>query len=301
VPMPPILVFGGTGMLGHVLWRTCAERGDAFATVRAPDLPAAASAALDPARTIGSVRADDPASVRRALVESGAAVAINCIGIVKQSAAAADPIEAIRVNALFPHELARLCAELGVRLICISTDCVFSGRRGAYTEDDLPDPVDRYGRSKLLGEPEGPGVLTLRTSMIGRELAGANGLVEWFLSQAGPVRGFKSARFSGPTVPVLAKLIADLVADHPDLEGIWHVGAEPITKHALLLMLRDALAPGIEVVADESVSIDRSLDGSRLRDATGWRAPSWREMVAELAETTAQTGAGAKGGGLARR
>ena len=298
--MPRVLVLGGTGMLGHVLWRTCAERGEAYATIRDPHPPAAASPALDPARTISSVRAEDPASVRRAFVESRAAVAVNCIGIVKQSPLAADSVEMVRVNALFPHELARLCAELGVRLICISTDCVFSGTRGGYAENDFPDPVDRYGRSKLLGEPNGSGVLTLRTSMIGRELAGANGLLEWFLSQTGPVRGFTRARFSGPTAPVLARLIADLIADHPGLEGMWHVGAEPITKHDLLLMLRDALAPGVEVVPDESVSIDRSLDGSRLREATGWLAPSWREMVAELADAT-ESGIEAKGTGLARR
>jgi dTDP-4-dehydrorhamnose reductase len=298
--MPRVLVLGGTGMLGHVLWRTCADRGDAYATIRDAHPPAAASPALDPARTIGSVRAEDPASVRRALVESRAAVVVNCIGIVKQSPLAADSVEMVRVNALFPHELARLCAELGVRLICISTDCVFSGARGGYAEDDLPDPVDRYGLSKLLGEPEGPGVLTLRTSMIGRELTGTNGLLEWFLSQAGPVRGFTRARFSGPTAPVLARLIADLIADHPDLEGTWHVGAEPIAKHDLLQMLRDAMAPGIEVVADESVSIDRSLDSSRLREETGWLAPSWSEMVAELAAAT-ESGVEAKGPGLARR
>ncbi len=278
-----LLVFGGTGMLGHVLWETCRARLDARFTVRSEGLGGAAAAALDPERAILGVRAEDPASIGRALDESGADVAVNCIGIVKQAPAAADPSAAIRVNALFPHELAAACRERGVRLIHVSTDCVFSGRRGAYTEDDDPDPPDLYGRSKLLGEVDAPGAITLRTSMIGRELESANGLLEWFLSQAGgAVRGFRRAIFSGPTTPVLSRLIAELAERHPGLEGIWHVGAEPISKCELLLLLRDAFGVDVEIEPDDSVVIDRSLDSRRLREATGWSPPSWPEMVAEL-------------------
>ena len=273
-------------MLGHVLWRECSARFDASATVRDASLDGPFAGALDPDRTLTGVTVEDLGSVERALAHSDATVAVNCIGLVKQRPEATDAAEEIRINALFPHQLATACAAQGVRLIHISTDCVFSGQQGDYGEADPPDPVDLYGRSKLLGEPQGPGVLTLRTSMIGPELGRAQGLLEWLLSQVGEVRGFTRARFSGPTTPVLARLVADLIERHPELDGTWHVAAEPISKHDLLVRLRDAFGLDLEVVPDPGVAVDRSLDASRLRAATGWVAPSWTEMVTELAEAT---------------
>jgi dTDP-4-dehydrorhamnose reductase len=280
-----LLVFGGTGMLGHQLWETCRTRLDAHFTIRSSDLRGAAAAVLDPDRAVPDVRADDPASIERALDETGPDVAVNCIGVVKQVAGDDNLVETIRANALFPHQLAAACRERGVRLIQVSTDCVFSGREGSYTEEHDPDPVDVYGRSKLLGEVGGPGAVTIRTSMIGRELETTNGLLEWLLSQEGTVRGFTRAVFSGPTTPVLSRLIADLVEREDLLEGLWHVGADPIAKHDLLLLIREAFDLDVEVEPDDSVTIDRSLDSTRLRDTTGWNPPNWPEMIAELSES----------------
>lgn len=283
--MTRVLVLGGTGMLGHVLWRTCNERFDAYATVRGDELEGEAAAALDPDRTVTGVRAEDPQSLTRALDATRAEAVVNCIGVVKQ--VVDDPVATIRVNSLFPHELAAACRERGARLIHLSTDCVFSGCRGGYAERDLPDPQDLYGRSKLLGEPAMPGAVTIRTSMIGRELATSHGLLEWFLAQrGGSVRGFTRALFSGPTTPVLSRAIADLLEHHRELEGLWHVGADPIAKHDLLVRLRDAFEIEIEIEPDDALAIDRSLDPSRFREATGWIAPSWDDMVAELAATS---------------
>ena len=280
--MAAVLVFGGSGMLGHELWRTCAERFDAYAAVRSDEPGGPVTEALDPARIVPGVRAEEPRTIARALDDTRPDAAINCIGIVKQ--AVEDPEPAIRVNALFPHQLAAACRERDVRLIHVSTDCVFSGGTGGYVESDLPDPVDTYGRSKLLGEPATPGALTIRTSMIGRELATSHGLLEWFLAQSGgSVRGFERAVFSGPTTPVLSRAIADIVERHDGLDGLWHLSAEPIAKNDLLLELRDAFGLDVEIEPDDSVVIDRSLDSSRLRGATGFEAPSWPEMVAELA------------------
>jgi dTDP-4-dehydrorhamnose reductase len=276
-----VLVLGGTGMLGHVLWRTCSDRFDAYATVRSDELAGPGAEVLEADRTVAGVRAEEPSSVARALDAIQADAVVNCIGIVKQ--VVEDPVVAIRVNALFPHELAAACRARGARLIHVSTDCVFSGGRGGYSEADIPDPQDLYGRSKLLGEPAAPGALTIRTSMIGRELEGANGLLEWFLGQSGgTVRGFARAVFSGPTTPVLARAIADVIERGPELEGLWHVSAAPIAKHDLLELLRDAFALDVEIERDETVVIDRSLDSSRFREATGWIPPSWPEMVGEL-------------------
>jgi dTDP-4-dehydrorhamnose reductase len=283
--MTRILILGVSGMLGHVLWRQCAEDLDAYGTVRGaagttPGLTGTAAAD----RIIGDVVAADSASLEMALERSSPDVAVNCIGIVKQSGEAADAARTIEVNSLFPQRLAQACEARGVRLIHVSTDCVFSGRRGGYDESALPDPADLYGRSKLAGEPSGSGVLTLRTSMIGWELGTQRGLLEWLVSQDdGTVTGFRRAMFSGPTAPVLARLIAAIADDHPGLEGTLHVGAAPISKHDLLLKLRRALGLRIEIEAADEPRIDRSLDSSRLREATGWEPPSWDEMVAELA------------------
>ena len=283
--MAAVLVLGGSGMLGHELWRTCAERFDAYATVRSHELGGPAAEVLDRDRVVTSVRAEEPRTIARALDETQPDAVVNCIGIVKQ--AVDDPEPAIRVNALFPHRLAAACRERSARLIHVSTDCVFSGRRGGYTEADLPDPVDTYGRSKLLGEPATPGSLTIRTSMIGRELGTSHGLLEWFLAQSGgSLRGFTRAVFSGPTTPVLSRAIADVIERHDGLEGLWHLSAEPISKHDLLVRLGDAFELDVEIEPDDSVVIDRSLDSRRFRGATGFQAPSWSDMVAELASSS---------------
>jgi len=294
-----ILILGGTGMLGHVLWRTARERAETRATVRAASPEDVRALLEDPVAVLAGVRAEEPASVQRVLDEAQPEVVVNCIGVVKQSATAS-PTEMVRINSLFPHELAAACAQRGSRLIHVSTDCVFSGRRGGYTERDIPDPVDLYGRSKLAGEPSGPHVLTLRTSMIGWELGGRRqGLLEWFAAQrGGSAGGYTRAVFSGPTAAVLSRLIVELIDSHPGLSGLWHVGAEPIAKHELLLALREALGLEVEIVPDDRVRIDRSLDATALREATGWTAPPWEEMVAELA---AGAPAYARGDSLARR
>jgi dTDP-4-dehydrorhamnose reductase len=278
-----ILILGGTGMLGHTLRRACRESTETRATVRAASAEALGMSLDGGDGVIPGVRAEVPETVERALEEVQPDVVVNCIGIVKQSTTAS-AAEMVRLNGLFPHELAASCQTRGIRLVHVSTDCVFSGHRGGYTERDTPGPVDLYGRSKLAGEPSGPHVLTLRTSMIGWELRDRRqGLLEWFAAQrGGTVRGYTRAVFSGPTAPVLSRAILRAVERRPDLSGTWHLAAEPIAKYDLLLMLRDALGLDIEIVADDTVTIDRSLDASAFRAETDWTAPAWEEMVNEL-------------------
>jgi dTDP-4-dehydrorhamnose reductase len=282
--MARLLVLGASGMLGHKLVQGLGDRFETWGTVRGDRAAPALERLLPGDRTVTGVRADDPASVARALGISGASAVVNAIGIVKQDAAADRAVPSITVNALFPHQVAELCAERGARLIHVSTDCVFTGARGNYSEDDVPDARDLYGRSKLLGEVDGPGALTLRTSIVGRELFAAHGLFEWFLSEEGnTVRGFSRAIFSGLTTNALTTLIGDVLRDHPQLDGLWHVSADAIDKRTLLEQLRDAVGANITIEADEDLVIDRSLDSTRFRDATGWRPPSWPAMLAELA------------------
>ena len=277
---PRVLILGATGMLGHKLWQVLSPSLDTHVTVRTSEPRVEL---LDPARTLCNVSADAFDTVADAVATVSPDVVVNCIGIVKQVREAHDPLTSITINSLFPHRLAQLCGERGARLIHVSTDCVFSGRTGNYSEADNPDPVDLYGRSKLLGEVDYGECLTIRTSIIGRELAGASGLLEWFLSQEGSVRGFQRAIFSGLTTQALSRVLASVITDHPALAGIRHIAAAPVNKLDLLRMLKDAYGLDVEIVPDDEVAIDRSLDGTAFEQDTGWRADPWPDMVAELA------------------
>jgi len=275
-----LLILGGGGMLGHKLWQTAAPRLDTWATLRddGQKLPEG----FDRKRIVGGVSAEQFDSVAGAVAAVRPDVLVCCIGIVKQRTAAGDALASLTVNSVLPHRLKALCDSTGIRLVHISTDCVFSGRRGGYRETDEADASDLYGRTKYLGEVSGPGCLTLRTSMIGRELCTSHGLVEWFLKQHGTAPGYTNALFSGVTTAELSRVILKVIEGHRTLSGVYHLAAEPISKFELLSRLNDALGRGLTIQADPSVRIDRSLDGSRFSAATGYVAPEWTSMLGEL-------------------
>lgn len=278
-----VLVLGAAGMLGNACLRLFAQ-SEGFEAIGA--VRSAASADLLPRDVrdkviagVDVVRHDD---LVRVISRTAPDAIINCVGVVKQLESARDPLEAIPTNSLLPHRLARLAGLAKARFIHISTDCVFSGSRGMYRESDVADADDLYGRSKLLGEVDYPHAITLRTSIIGHELSGARSLIGWFLSQDAPVEGFTKAVFSGlPTVEI-AKLIRDQVLPDPSLHGLYHVSAEPIDKYSLLRLVAEAYGKDIAIVPSERIRIDRSLDSSRFRAATGFAPQSWPELVATM-------------------
>ncbi len=279
-----VLVLGAAGMLGHKLLQTLSGIHDAVGTVRDEAALHARHPVLGGHRLFGGVRAEDFDSVVRAFAHLRPDAAVNCIGIVKQLPSANDPIACLTVNSLFPHRLAELCRATGSRLVHVSTDCVFTGRRGNYAESDPPDADDLYGRSKLLGEPLGPSCVTLRTSMIGRELRSRHGLLEWFLkNRGGEAAGWSRAVTTGLTTAALSRLIRDLLERHLGLSGLWHAASHPISKYDLLALINQALELGVRLRRDDATACDRSLDGSRFRAAVGWTPPSWPDMIAELA------------------
>lgn len=283
--MTRVLILGVTGMLGHKLVQVLGSRFETVGTVRGSAAAYQTHPVLGGANLLGGVQAEDLDSVIRALAVSRPQAVVNCIGLIKQLPGAKDPIPSLMLNALFPHRLAQLCRAAGARLVHISTDCVFSGRKGSYTEADVSDAEDLYGRTKFLGEISGPGCLTLRTSIVGRELGTRSGLFEWFIGQRGrSVNGYAHAIYSGFTTQTLADLIADLLERRPDLEGLWHVSSEPISKYDLLQLLNRALQLEVRVNRDEAFFCDRSLDSARFRQATGFTPPSWDDMIARLAD-----------------
>jgi dTDP-4-dehydrorhamnose reductase len=271
-----VLILGAGGMLGHKVWEVFRDRFDCRAAMRTRlPLPL-----FDDERVIDGFDAANFDGVARLVAAEKPDVVVNCIGVVKQLAAAHDPIASITLNSLFPHIVARACGEAGARMIHISTDCVFAGTRGHYSEDDVPDAADLYGRSKLLGEVT-DNALTIRTSIIGRELRTSNGLVEWFLSnRGGSVRGFTTA--------TLARILAAVIEQHPGMHGLYHVAGAPISKYDLLMMLNAAMGAGVMIALDDSFVIDRSLEARRFQAATGLQPPQWPEMIAALAAESPQ-------------
>ncbi|HEY9680501.1 MAG TPA: SDR family oxidoreductase [Oculatellaceae cyanobacterium] len=278
-----VLVLGATGMLGHKLVQAASEEHVVYATIRGEQLDSSYIHVLNKAKIISGVRAEEFATVERAIVQVEPDVVINCIGIVKQLATSKDAIASILVNSLLPQKAALTCQSKNIRFITLSTDCVFSGRKGGYTLADNPDPVDLYGRSKLLGEVAGNNCLTIRTSMIGRQLFDTHSLVEWFLSQeTKSVRGYKNAIFSGLTTNELSRIICKLISNHPLLEGIWQLAAKPISKFELLQLLKQHYNVQVEIVADEEFKCDRSLSGIDFEKATNLVPKSWPDMIAEM-------------------
>jgi dTDP-4-dehydrorhamnose reductase len=275
-----VLVLGASGMLGNAVLRVFAgsDGFDVSGTVRSNRslrlLPHSVQQYLIPGVDVENVD-----SLLAVFGQVRPDVVINCIGLVKQLSEADDPLSAIPINSLLPHRLARMCGVSGSRLVHMSTDCVFSGAKGMYVEEDFSDAKDLYGRSKFLGEVDYPNAITLRTSIIGHELDGARSLIGWFLSQKVSVKGFKNAVFSGlPTVEI-ARIIRDFVIPRPDLRGVFHVSAEPINKFDLLTVVADVYGKKIKIEKDESLVINRSLDSTRFRKATGFSPAPWGELI----------------------
>ena len=280
-----VLVLGVTGMLGNTVLRLFSNSagfvvvGAARSTSTQQLLPAHLTD-----RVIWGVDLEPADSLINLFSKVQPNVVINCIGLVKQHADTDDPLVAIPINTLLPHRLARLCGVTGASLIHISTDCIFSGAKGMYTEGDMSDAQDLYGRSKFLGEVDYPHAITLRTSIIGHELNGGRSLLGWFLSQQGRVKGFKRAIFSGLPAVELATVIRDYVIPHPELHGVYHVSSDPINKFDLLTLISNVYGKKIGIDSDDNFIIDRSLDSTRFRDATGYQPQPWPELVRRMCE-----------------
>ena len=278
-----VLVLGGAGLLGHKLYQILGRRFDVFATVRKASSFYSRFDVFDPDRIRGEVDLRCVEETLKVFAWSRPEVVVNAVGIVKQRVESQDALPSLEINSLLPHRLALICRACGCRFIHVSTDCIFSGQKGEYDEQSVSDAQDLYGRTKYLGEVCGDGALTLRTSFIGRELDSKHGLLEWFLSQKGKsCRGFSKAIFSGLTTVALAELVGDIIVSHRELCGLYHVGADPISKHDLLGLINEVYDLGVRIEKDEEFACDRSLDSSRFRKATGWQPASWRAMLVQM-------------------
>ena len=281
-----VCVLGAGGMLGHMLVRTLSESNDVYGTTRElPNDSSRLAKFLRINRWIGGVDAANLESVKRIFDVQDFDVAINCIGLIKQRGGYVNDKEMMQINGEFPHQLAELANQNAARIIHISTDCVFSGSTGNYCETDKPDPVDAYGRSKLLGELNDTKNLTLRTSHIGRELSIKKSFIEWLLSQKGKqVNGFSHAIYSGLTTRELSKVIAQLIASNLTVVGLSHVSSPSISKLEIINKLNQLLDLRIAVTPDASLQIDRSLNSQKFQTMTGIVPTNWDQMFSEFCQ-----------------
>ncbi|WP_271411683.1 dTDP-4-dehydrorhamnose reductase family protein [Pseudomonas sp. Q1-7] len=282
-----VLVLGVTGMLGNAVYKIfdSSDGFEVWGTLRNSQdkhyFPATAHE-----RLMSGVDVLDHDMLVKVLARIRPQLVINCVGLIKQLADSKDPLSALPINAMLPHRLANLCGLLGARLIQLSTDCVFSGRKGYYVEDDVSDAEDLYGKSKYIGEiRDNPHVITLRTSIIGHELSTNFSLVDWFLAQEGAVKGFSKAIFSGLPTAELARVMKDFVAPNAELSGLYHVATKPISKHDLLKLIAKQYGKKIEITPDDSLQIDRSLNGARFNQASGYVAPEWSQLISIMHES----------------
>jgi dTDP-4-dehydrorhamnose reductase len=278
-----VLVLGVSGMLGSTAFNILSENPDlnVYATARNPDVGRYFSDRLAK-NIIYGIDVEQHDSLVRAIATSKPKVIVNCVGLVKQLSTADNPLFALPLNSMLPHRLLGLCDAIGSRLIHISTDCVYSGTKGGYSETDPPDAQDLYGRSKAIGEVVAENAVTLRTSIIGHELGGARSLLNWFLSQNDDVKGFTRAIFSGLPTVELSRVIRDVVIPNSKLSGLFHVASEPINKYDLLTMIAEVYGKRIVIKPSDELVIDRTLNATRFLSATSYRPAPWPELVRSM-------------------
>lgn len=275
-----IIILGANGLIGSTMYRVLSSKESlqVFGTIREDSLRLQFSHKFQ-SNLLSNVDLLNHDALVHLLLKSRPDVIINCAGITKHLPNSSDPLVVLPINALMPHRVAKLCEMTGARFIHVSTDCVFLGSRGNYRESDQPDARDVYGQSKILGEVIVGNSLTIRTSTLGHELSSSHGLLNWFLNQKGGCRGYRNAVFSGLPTVVLAQVIRDFILPNDSLHGLMHVSAQSINKFDLLQLIATTYGKVIDIQPDDSVEIDRSLDGSLFSKATGFIAPEWPDLI----------------------
>jgi dTDP-4-dehydrorhamnose reductase len=278
-----ILILGGDGMLGHQLFKYFQSQHEVKVTLHQGLNTYKSFGLFSHDNAYQNIEVGSLGRLVDVLSDFQPEAVINAVGIVKQRPTAKESIPSLEINALLPHRLALLCKGMRARLVHMSTDCVFSGKKGNYVETDLSDAEDLYGKSKFLGEVHDRHCITLRTSIIGRELSRKKSLLEWLLSQHETVKGFKNAIFTGFSTLEMCRIIEKILMSHPNANGLYHVSSEAISKFDLLMLIKEKMHLDVQIIPDENFRCDRSLDSTRFRKEFHYAPPSWEKMIEEIA------------------
>jgi dTDP-4-dehydrorhamnose reductase len=278
-----IIILGASGMLGNAMLRllSMSTNHNVLGTVRSSKAKNLLPIDLQN-NLVSAIDVLDIKSIDSLVKKIKPQILINCVGVIKQSTEVSNHIATITINSLLPHKLAMLAKKYKFRLVHISTDCVFSGNKGNYIESDFPDAQDLYGRSKLLGEIDDNKNITLRTSMIGHELDSSRSLINWFLNQNDQIKGYRNAIFSGLPAVEIASVIRDFVIPNNRLSGLYHLASDPINKYELLKLVSERYKKSIEIIPDNTIIIDRSLNGSLFNKKTGFKTKPWPKLILDM-------------------
>lgn len=279
-----LLILGVSGLIGHSLFQTLSSRFEVFGTLHKSknqygDIPIFSNQNI-----IESIDVLEFDVLKGVLSAINPDIILNCVGITKRKDDINNISIAISVNSLFPHRLARWAIENSKRIIHFSTDCVFDGKTGNYSEDSVTTAVDVYGKTKALGEIIYKSSLTIRSSFIGQEIFGKTELLEWFLLQNGKqIKGFRNTLYSGVSTTFMARVIENIITNYPTLSGLYQLAPEqPISKYDLLCIAKEAFDVKVDIIPDDTHIHYPTLDGSKLRRKINLMVPSWKEMMYEL-------------------
>lgn len=280
-----IIILGASGMLGHKVFEILSKytEFDVYGTVTSKSSFNGYLPINFESKIIENIYADKIETIENLIQLNNPDIVINCIGIIKQNKESRDTINSININALFPQLVADLCEKNNIRFITVATDCVFDGQKGNYKDDDLPTCHDVYGMTKFLGEvKDKKNTLTLRTSIIGHELNSSLSLLDWFLSQENLVKGYTKAVFSGFTTFEFSKLLAEKIIPTEDLNGLYQISVNPISKYDLLKIVAEVYKKNIKLEPSDKIKIDRSLNSDILKKKIGYVPPKWEKLVMEM-------------------
>lgn len=280
-----ILIIGSNGMLGHMLFSYFASQ-EGFETIGIARKYI--NGFINKNNIINEENFTNPDIINSLIEKLKPNLVINCVGMIKQNPNITNIEESFYLNSFFPKILSQICRIKKIRFLTFSTDCVFSGKKGFYKEDDLVDIQDVYGQSKYLGEVNDcDNTITLRTSIIGKELNTKRGLLEWLISESKSskkVYGFKNVIFSGfPTIEV-ARIIHRYIIPNNELKGIYHLSSDPIDKFSLLNLIKRIYSLDITILEEYDNVIDRSLDSTKFRSETGFIPHNWEHLIQSMYE-----------------
>ena len=266
-----ILILGGKGMAGHVITAYLKQKPEYNVLYTSKDRNDRAGIYLD---------VTDSTKLEEVIDRIKPDITVNCVGILNDYANNNTKL-AFQVNSLLPHQLEKLTERNNGKLIHISTDCVFLGTKGEYTEKDTPDGTSFYAQSKQLGEIISDKHLTIRTSIIGPELKeNGIGLFLWFMKQKGKIKGYEKVYWNGVTTLVLAKAIENMIKN--EITGLYHLGSnQKISKYRLLCMIMEIFnKTDVEIIPDSNIVLDRTIKSTRTD--YHYQIPTYEIMMKEL-------------------
>jgi len=282
-----ILILGANGMIGHKMYQVLSHKfSDVWALSRKNMDIEPYGTLFDSSKYVKCNDLSDFEEVQNILNSINPDVIINAVGVTIRRGINDLLSYSVKVNSALPHFLGEwVYGKNSKRLIHFSTDCVFSGKSGSYLESTIPDAYDYYGRTKGLGEVIAPQCLTLRGSMIGRELEYHTELLEWFLSQEGKkIKGFSNALYSGITTIQMAEYVSKIISEFPEMSGLYNVSSIPISKFDLLQLFKKEFQIDVEIENDSNYTSKKDLISERFYQDLDIATPSWNELVNKLKE-----------------